>query len=319
MRQFIAIAVNAFLELVRQPVYLLLISLSSGFAVFLSAVPYFGLGDDPKLVKDMTLALMLLTGLLGAVLCASASVAQEIRQGTALTVLAKPVSRVGFLLAKYAGLAATLALLTLANGIASLLASRMAFDAYGEADIQSLAIYFGAGLLAYAIAGFLNFFLGRPFVPNAVFLFVLLTLAGFLYIAFFTKLEKAFGDLAAVDWRLIRAGILILFALWILAALALACSTRLDVIPTLAICSAFFLVGLISDYFFGRPAREGSVLAQICYTVTPNWQLFWMSDALEGQKNIPWSYVGRAAAYLTAYVTAALSVALMLFEDRELS
>ena len=136
MRQFIAIAVNAFMELVRQPVYLLLLSVSSGFAVFLAAVPYFGFGDDPKLVKDMTLAVMLLSGLLGAVLCASASVAQEIRLGTALTVLAKPVGRVQFLLAKYVGLAATLALLTLANGIAALLASRMAFDAYGEADAQ---------------------------------------------------------------------------------------------------------------------------------------------------------------------------------------
>ena len=36
----------------------------------------------------------------------------------------------------------------------------------------------------------------------------------------------------------------------ILAALALACSTRLDTIPTLAVCSAFFLVGMMSDYFY---------------------------------------------------------------------
>ena len=46
-----------------------------------------------------------------------------------------------------------------------------------------------------------------------------------------------------------------LFALWILAALALACSTRLDMIPTLAICSAFFLVGIMSDYLFGQRAN----------------------------------------------------------------
>ena len=58
-----------------------------------------------------------------------------------------------------------------------------------------------------------------------------------------------------VDWRLVPAAILILFALWILAALALACSTRWEVIPTLAICSAFFLLGLMSDYLFGRRAE----------------------------------------------------------------
>jgi ABC-type transport system involved in multi-copper enzyme maturation permease subunit len=319
MRQFTAIAINAFMDLVRQPVYLLLLTVSSGFCVFLAAVPYFGFGDDPKLVKDMTLAVMLLSGLLCSVLCASASVAQEIRSGTVLTVLAKPVGRIQFLLAKYAGLAATLALLTVANGIAALLASRMAFDAYGEADTQSLIAYFGAALLAYGAAGFMNFFLSRPFAPNAVFFFVVLTLGAFLYILYFTKLEKGFGELAMVDWRLIRAGILILFALWVLAALALACSTRLDVIPTLAICSVFFLVGLTSDYFFGRGAKDGALWAQFCYTITPNWQLFWMSDALEGKKDIPWDYVGRAAGYLVAYVSAALSIALLLFEDRELS
>ena len=28
-------------------------------------------------------------------------------------------------------------------------------------------------------------------------------------------------------------------------------------IPTLAICSAFFLLGIMSDYLFGRPRGEG--------------------------------------------------------------
>ena len=87
MRQFITIASNAFMELVRQPVFLLLLTFSSAFGVFLAAVPYFGFGDDPKLVKDSVLAVMLLAGLFGAVLSASASVAREIRSGTALAVL----------------------------------------------------------------------------------------------------------------------------------------------------------------------------------------------------------------------------------------
>ena len=72
MRQFITIAANAFMELVRQPVFLLLVTTSALFEVFLACVPYFGFGDDPKMVKDSVLAVMLLTGLLGAVLSASA-------------------------------------------------------------------------------------------------------------------------------------------------------------------------------------------------------------------------------------------------------
>src|SRR2546429_9703186 len=128
MRQFLPIASNAFMELVRQPVYLLLMTCSSVFSVFLAAVPYFGFGEDPKLVKDRTLAVMLLSGLFGAVLNASASVAHEIRSGTALAVLAQPVGLAPALLAKHVGLAAALAVLTYVNLVSALLARRMAYD-----------------------------------------------------------------------------------------------------------------------------------------------------------------------------------------------
>src|SRR5512139_1627173 len=134
MRQFVTIAANAFMELVRQPVFLLLMTSSALFCIFLATPYYFAFGDEPKLVKNSTLAIMLLTGLLGAVLSASASLAREIRTGTVLAVLSKPVGRAQFLLAKYAGLVAALTLLTYVNLVATLLASRMAFDAYGDAD-----------------------------------------------------------------------------------------------------------------------------------------------------------------------------------------
>ena len=319
MRQFIAIASNAFMELVRQPIYLLLMTASAGFCVFLAAVPYFGFGEDPKLVKDSTLAVALLAGLLASVLCASASVAQEIRTGTALTVLAKPVGRVTFLLAKYAGLAGTLALMTYANMVAVLLASRMAFDAYGSTDSISLTVYALAALLAYGVGGFSNFFLRRPFVSDAVFAFVLLTTVAVWVASRLSQPEHQYSDPAAVDWRLVPAGVLILFALLVLAGLALACSTRLDTIPTLAICSAFFLAGLMADYLFKAPADAGAWWAKAAYALVPNWQQFWLADALEEKKSIPWAYVAKAGAYMLAYLGAALGAALLLFDDRELN
>ncbi len=319
MREFLAIASNAFMELVRQPVFLLLMTCSSVFSVFLASVPYFGFGEDPKLVKDSTLAVMLSSGLFGAVLSASASVAHEIRSGTALAVLAKPVGRAQFLLAKYAGLAGALTLLTYVNLISALLASRMAFDAYGETDTRSLAIFFGAIALGYGVAAFANYFLRRQFVADAVFAVVVMATLAFVIVAFFTKQTRAFGETAAVDWRLLPAAILILFALWILAGLAIACSTRFEMIPTLAICTGVFLLGLMSDYLFGRLAEAGSWWASALYTIVPNWQLFWLADALEGKGEIPWSYVSRAFGYVVGYLGAALGLALLLFEDRELS
>src|SRR3989442_13021259 len=72
MRQFITIGTNAFMELVRQPVFLLLMTASSVFEIFLATPYYFAFGDEPKLVKNSVLAVMLLAGLLGAVVSAAA-------------------------------------------------------------------------------------------------------------------------------------------------------------------------------------------------------------------------------------------------------
>ncbi len=381
MRQFVTIATNAFMELVRQPVFLLLMTSSAVFEIFLATPYYFAFGDEPKLVKNSTLAVMLLAGLFGAVLSASASLAREIRTGTALAVLSKPVGKARFLLAKYTGLMVALALLTYVNLIAALLASRMAFDAYGSTDLFAWGMFALGLVIAYALGGFSNFFLRRPFVSDAVFSLLVMVTVAFIVTSFFDQHGKprAFGT--GVDWRLIPAAVLILFALWILAGLALACSTRLDMIPTLAICSALFLLGIMSDYLFGRralpvwrqdmteevhssrwsdsqkgllremiakydkdkngnlePEERWSISAQdqarmrqagmggqwwasALYSATPNWQVFWLADVLASESKSPfqWGYVGKAFAYMAAYVGAVLAVAVLLFEQRELS
>lgn len=320
MRQFVTIAVNAFMELVRQPVFLLLTTCSAGFEIFLATPYYFAFGEEPQLVKNSVLAVMLLAGLFGSVLSASASLARELRTGTALAVLSKPIGRARFLLAKYAGLVMALTLMTYVNLVAALVASRMAFDNYGMTDFAAVGIFASAVAVAYLLGGFSNFFLRRPFVSDTVFMLALcVTLGAFITVQFTTQKVDT-HEIAQVDWRLVPASVLILFALWILAALAIVCSTRLDMLPTLTICSALFLIGLMSDYLFGRRAATGTWWASVLYTVTPNWQLFWVADALAKEnQGFHWSYVGKAFLYVVGYVGAALSLAVVLFEERELS
>ena len=320
MRQFATIATNAFMELVRQPIFLLLTTASAAFEIFLATPYYFAFGDEPKLVKNSVLAVMLLVGLFGAVLTASSSLGRELRSGTALAVLSKPVGRIQFLFAKYFGLIMALTVMTYVNLVAALVASRMVFDAYGSTDIAALTIFYAAIVLAYAIGGFSNYFLRRPFVSDAFLaVVVMVTLAAFVIILF-TKQKQSLGEMSSVDWRLVPAGILVLFALWILAALALACSTRFDMIPTLAICTGIFLVGIVSDYLFGTKAQAGSWWGSVLYTITPNWQLFWLADTLEtGKTTFYWGYVGKAFGYAAGYALAALSLAVLFFEERELS
>src|SRR5437899_10391139 len=121
------------------------------------------------------------------------------------------------------------------------------------------------------MGGFSNFFLRRPFVSDAALSVILMVTIAFVVNNFFDKEVNPQQFAKGVDWRLIPASVLVLFALWILAGIALACSTRFDVIPTLAICSALFLIGIMSDYLFGRPASHGSWCASVLYTITANW------------------------------------------------
>jgi hypothetical protein len=176
-------------------------------------------------------------------------------------------------------------------------------------------------VLAYGIGGLTNYFMRRPFVSDAVLALAAMVTVAFVALQFIPRAaERAQNEFVGLDWRIVPASALILMALLVLAALALACSTRLEVIPTLSVCSALFLLGLVSDYFWGTRAEGGSLWASVFYTVTPNWQLLWVSDLLEqGKGPIPVDYLARALGYTVCYVGAVLAVALVLFEDRELS
>ena len=52
-----------------------------------------------------------------------------------------------------------------------------------------------------------------------------------------------FEDHIDVDYRLIPAALLIFCAFLLLAGIALVCSTRIGVIPSLTVCSLLFLLG----------------------------------------------------------------------------
>ena len=380
MRQLLTIAWNAFTELMRQPVFLLLMTSSSVFSIFLACTPYFGFGEDPKLVKDSVLATLLLVGLFCAVISASSSVAHEIMSGTALAVLSKPVGRMVFLLGKYIGLALTLVVLTYVNLMSALIASKIAFTAYGDADKTALFLFTGAVALAFLIGGFSNYFLNRNFTSDTVAFVVILSTLAFFVVSQKARVDAMFEDHIDTDYRLIPAALLILCAFLLLAGIALVCSTRIGVIPSLTVCSLLFLLGLMSDFLFGRWAEpawiafpshkslqsapftpeqkkllssvietvdldddkqmdaseiksirtedlqlmreagmDGRWWAKTIYAVVPNWQLFWLADALENEKVIPWSYVRRAYAYVFFYLGAIMSLAVMSFETRELN
>lgn len=114
-----------------------------------------------------------------------------------------------------------------------------------------------------------------------------------------------------------KAALLVFVAVALLGAIALAASTRLGLMATF-LTSAFFLcAGLMGDQLLREPAESGHVVARIVYYALPNFQVFWMIDALSELLVIPWSYVGAATAYGLTYTLAAILLAMGLFQTRE--
>ena len=302
LRKFLAIAGLTTLEALRQPFPLLLTATSVIAISLMPVLLMFTLGEAPKLVQDSALALHFVFGLLLGGYTASAALGREIRRGTLATVLSKPVERETFFLAKFAGVTGVLALFSIATGITTLLAGRLA-----DNPAMSVSIFlYAAPFAAFLLAGLLNYFKHRPFVSTA-FVLLVIFLAGVFLFATLT------GNVA---WRLLPASLLVSLATLVLAGIALALITRLDLVPTLAICTMIFLVGLMTDYLLGR-AAESSRLAALAYNLIPNWQHFWLADALTGDGTIPWRYVGRVGIYAMFYLIGSLTLGILSFRNVE--
>jgi uncharacterized protein (UPF0333 family) len=83
-------------------------------------------------------------------------------------------------------------------------------------------------------------------------------------------------------------------------------------------CSIIFILGLVSDYYFGGNAGD-SVIAAVIYAAIPNWQLFWLADALSSRKQIPLNYVLLAAVYAFPYLSMCCFLAISMFSRREIA
>jgi len=317
---FLAISTNAFREVIRQPIYGVILAGAAAILILSPAVALFSMMEDVKLVQDMGLGTILLAGLFLAVVSSSATLRREVEHQTAATVLSKPVGRGAFLSAKYAGILASIGMACLIWILLLLFAVRMkGTDEMGKAfDYPILLAELLPIGLALFLGLFLNYFQNRPFVSTAVLSSLPLYLLAFLLTAFVDKRWQftSFGEYVEVD-VLMAAG-LVFLAVTILAAAAFAVSTRLPTVPTVIVCLGLLFAGLISDYVFGRFASE-NLLAKIAYTVTPNLQAFWMADVLARDKSIPAVYLGWALGYAACYQMGILSLAAMLFERREVT
>lgn len=316
-------------EIPRQPALLLLVTT---LILFTGSLPFLithNLGEPGKLVRDSAMAVMFLGALLLSATAACGAVSREIRRGTAGAILSKPISRTRFLAAKYAGVSVIMLVFSGMCTLAILMADRAAARQF-QVGWEFLVPLFLAVFLAYGLAGGVNYLTRRPFASTAFWCMAGLLLLAFLWTLTLeggsgsgvidhgdhTHVDPLAGEAVPVRWALLPACLLLTFAALMLQALALFCALRLAVVPTLSICGGAFLLGLMSDYLLAIRA-ETALWARGLYILLPNWQHFWMADALTGGGQVPWAYVGHAALYAGAWTLGILLLALGSFERME--
>jgi hypothetical protein len=118
-------------------------------------------------------------------------------------------------------------------------------------------------------------------------------------------------------FEIIKASTLVLGAIAMMGAIALAAATRLSVVPTFLINFFVVMIGLASDQMIKPKADEGKAWAEYLYPLIPNFQCFWMVDALEESRLIPLNYIAHSLGYAALFVVAFLLLAMSLFETRE--
>jgi len=316
--KILIVAKNTLTETLRQPIYAVIVAFSL-FLFFMSpSIAMYTMDEDIKMLREIGLSTLVLTGLFIAIFSATAALTEEIETKTITTILSKPIGRPTFILGKFLGVTAAVALAHYICTTALLMTVRhgvleSASDTHDWPVIVTAAVIV---IMALLLTAFLNYIYDWSFPATAIGLIAVFVTFGMVLLSLIDK-EWKFNpqnnNFHAFD---IYASVLLLFAVIVLVALAIAFSTRLNVVLTLLCCVAAFLLGLISDYVFGRFAQT-HFWAKIGHILAPNLQVFWISDAIYEGSSIEPYYLYISGVYAALYTAAILLIAIALFQRRQ--
>ena len=292
MRRWNSIARATALEMLSEPLSLLLLVTALVLVTLAPAFHYHQFGEATRMSRDAGFSALFLFGGLVTVFGAIKSFRREIETGTAQMALAHPVSRPVFFLAKTFGVAVAGAVfdfviaatvMTVVNGaaIGGALAS-------SSGDIPriwgpSLAVGIGTIILPLVVAAALNRF-GR-------FRFVLTFFACAFVLA-------AAGACYRFDWNLLRR----------LAPVAFLIAVTTVTFFTAAAAAAV-------RFKANGAACAVGVLVAFCLPAVGN---FYLPDALAKGGELPWRYVAMATATALPCIAAFLIVGVRFFNGKDM-
>ncbi len=340
IEQLLAITRNTFLESIRQPVALVMLVIGTLFIVLSNPFASFTMQDDQHMFIDIGLSTIFTCGAILAAFLASGVVNREIENRTVLTVVSKPVPRPMFVLGKFAGVASAVVAVTLWLAFVFVLAELHGTMPTVRTPWHQPVLTFGtvALVLAFAAGTWANYFYGSNFIATTILLG-----SGLLALAYTLSLlfKPDWGsESVSVSFRpeLWKAIGTLLLAEVVLGAIAVAASTRLGQVLTLALVLGLFVLGLLSDWMFARKIEQlNAMLSRIpadqqhwwdamhlewgayrsLQAVVPNFQVFWLADAVTQKKPIGLEYLAFAVPYGLVLIVMALAAGIMLFQRRE--
>jgi hypothetical protein len=122
--------------------------------------------------------------------------------------------------------------------------------------------------------------------------------------------------------RIIPGLVLAFLEAVILAAISVAVSTRLPMLPNLVICGSIYVLGHLAALIVKSAAGEivfVRFIGKLLSVILPVLDHFEIEGAIAGASSVPMSYLGWALLYSALYSGAAILLALIFFEDRDLA
>jgi hypothetical protein len=352
MNKLLAIAKNTFVETLRQPIY----GVTIGAALFLfllsPSLAMYTMDDDNKFLREIGLSTLFLASLFVAIFSAAGAVAVEIENKTIMTVLTKPVRRPIFLLAKFIGVVAAVALAHYICTIALLMSIRHGVLETAS-DTHDWTVLGSAGaivVITWLLSAFFNYTYDWKFASTAIITGAILATFAIVFLALIDRhwqFHPAENGINTVD---IYGSILLFLAALIIVALAVTVSSRFNIVVTLSACIGFFLLGLVNDHAFARfkgyeiqnrnsgqteyfqtadlpgdattydlenKVGRRYLWAAIGRRIVPNLQVFWISDAIYEENRVPTKYIAISATYATCYSLGILALAVAIFQKRQ--
>ena len=317
--KLLIIAKNTFTEILRQPIYIIIISLALFLLLMSPSITMLTMDEDIKLLREMGLSTLFLTGLFIAIFSATGAVTEEIETRTITTVLSKPIGRPTFVIGKFLGVTVAVILAHYVCTVTMLMIIRHGVleAAWMERDWTVVVAMGSAIFVTILLTAFLNYTYDWSFSSTFVVLFAFFASFALIFLLFIDENWQFNPKGSKIEAFDIYASVLLLFAIIVLVALAIMFSTRFNVVLTLTCCVGTFLAGLITDYLFTRFA-DTHIWAKIGSVLIPNLQVFWISDAIYEGSSIPLYYLAITSVYAILYTTAILLLAIAMFQKRQI-